>query len=92
MPVITSLPTQAVKPKPASKKISKQEDDIFASMGLSSSISQHVNHTTSTPVIPSSTAASISWKDADSTGTESLDLNNAGSDWGDGDLDDLLED
>uniref|UniRef100_A0A7S3PTR8 Uncharacterized protein n=1 Tax=Chaetoceros debilis TaxID=122233 RepID=A0A7S3PTR8_9STRA len=92
VPVITSLPTPAVKPKSASKKIVKKEDDIFASMGLSSSISQQKILTKITPVAPTSSAASSSWKDAESTGADSLDLNNTGSDWGDGDLDDLLED
>jgi hypothetical protein len=92
VPVITSLPIPAVKPKAASKKIVKKEDDIFASMGLSSSISQQKILTKITPVAPTSSAASPSWKDADSTGADSLDLINTGSDWGDGDLDDLLED
>jgi len=93
-PAITSLsqPKPSAKPQPrAPAKKQKEEDDYFASMGLSSIPTKAPAPVRKAPAAPA-TATASSWKNESFAASASMDTNDAGSDWDDdGDLDDLLD-
>lgn len=94
-PAITSFskPKPAASAKPRATAIKKnEEEDIFASMGLSS-VPKKSNSVSSSRAshVPTQKAEQSSWKSTN-LAVSAMDMSDAGSDWGnDEDLDDLLD-
>ena len=95
-PAITSLAKKsAAKPKPKPRAAAKKnaEEDIFASMGLSSVPKKSAPASASIskpPTAPAKTASASAGKS--NLAASVIDTGSAASDWGDdGDLDDLLD-